>query len=76
MAPQQPVPNPGDADIGKALQELARGEQTASVMENQLSALERKIDALLASAESQNTSQEGGHLEAETVDKSKTNEEK
>lgn len=29
-----------------------RGEQTASAMENQLTTLERKIDELLASAES------------------------
>ncbi|KAL9003346.1 MAG: hypothetical protein Q9188_003774 [Gyalolechia gomerana] len=76
MAPHQTVPNPGDADIAKALQELARGEQTASAMENQLSALEQKIDALLASAESQNISHEDGQNEAETTDKSNTKQEK
>ncbi|KAI4191474.1 MAG: hypothetical protein L6R41_000008 [Letrouitia leprolyta] len=74
MAPQQPVPNPGDADIAKALQELARGEQTASAMENQLSALEQKIDALLASAESQDKAQEDGHDKAQTTDKSEKKE--
>ncbi|KAL8674671.1 MAG: hypothetical protein Q9168_000903 [Polycauliona sp. 1 TL-2023] len=53
MAPEREMtPEPGDADIAKAFQELARGEQAASAMENQLTALEQKIDALLASAES------------------------
>ena len=36
---------------GQAFQELARGEQTATALENQLSAMEAKIEALLAQAE-------------------------
>jgi len=41
------------ADLAKAFQELAKGEKTASAMENQLTALERKIDDLLASVDEQ-----------------------
>ncbi|KAL8921938.1 MAG: hypothetical protein Q9172_003787 [Xanthocarpia lactea] len=52
MAPENATPEPADADFAKAFQEIARGEQAASAMENQLTALEQKIDALLASAES------------------------
>lgn len=74
MAPQQPVPNLGDAEIAQALSELARGEQTASAMESQLSALEQKIDALLASAETHNNAQADGPNEAQTTDNSKTRE--
>ncbi|KAL8812053.1 MAG: hypothetical protein Q9223_001280 [Gallowayella weberi] len=45
--------DPGEeADWAKAFEEIARGEQAASAMENQLTALEQKIDALLAGAES------------------------
>ncbi|WPH03790.1 Hypothetical protein R9X50_00667300 [Acrodontium crateriforme] len=39
------------SDIAKALQELAKGERTATALENQLSSMEAKIDALLAQAE-------------------------
>jgi len=35
----------------QAFQELARGERTATALENQLSAMEAKIEALLAQAE-------------------------
>ncbi|KAL8652942.1 MAG: hypothetical protein Q9210_002388 [Variospora velana] len=56
MAPQQPTPDLVKADFVQALAELARGEQTASAMENQLTALEQKIDALLATTESQGAS--------------------
>ncbi|KAL8773138.1 MAG: hypothetical protein Q9209_001814 [Squamulea sp. 1 TL-2023] len=52
MAPEQKTTESGDADIAKAFQELAKGERAASAMENQLTVLERKIDALLASADS------------------------
>lgn len=40
-------------------------------MENQLTALETKIDALLASAESQNTSEGDDQIKASTADKSR-----
>ncbi|KAL8744785.1 MAG: hypothetical protein Q9190_003015 [Brigantiaea leucoxantha] len=46
--------DPEALDLAQAFQELARGEQTASVMEKQLTTLEQKIDDLLATAESQN----------------------
>ncbi|KAL9605110.1 MAG: hypothetical protein Q9219_000044 [cf. Caloplaca sp. 3 TL-2023] len=55
MAPQDSIPGHEEADFAKALQELARGEQTASAMETQLTALEKKIDDLLATAQSSNT---------------------
>lgn len=35
----------------QAFQELARGERTATALENQLSTMEAKIEALLAQAE-------------------------
>lgn len=35
----------------QAFQELAKGERTASALENNLTALERKIDELLAQAD-------------------------
>ncbi|KAL8719934.1 MAG: hypothetical protein Q9225_003137 [Loekoesia sp. 1 TL-2023] len=75
MAPQQTAGRE-DADFAKALQDLARGEQTASAMENQLTALERKIDDLLASAESQSTSEGNDQSKAQTADKSRMTEEK
>lgn len=39
------------SDFVQALQELAKGERTATALENQLSSMEAKIDALLAQAE-------------------------
>ncbi|MCJ1399690.1 hypothetical protein MMC11_002892 [Xylographa trunciseda] len=41
----------GDRDLAQAFKDLARGEQTASAMENKLSGLEQRIDDLLASME-------------------------
>ncbi|KAI5206383.1 hypothetical protein E4T39_02570 [Aureobasidium subglaciale] len=46
-----------DADFAKAFQELNRGEQTASALENHLAALEAKIDELLAATGQQDQSQ-------------------
>ncbi|KAF2168858.1 hypothetical protein M409DRAFT_20871 [Zasmidium cellare ATCC 36951] len=44
----------GDAaDLEKAFQELAKGERTATALENQLSKMEARIQALLDQAESQ-----------------------
>ncbi|KAH0287771.1 hypothetical protein M436DRAFT_50917 [Aureobasidium namibiae CBS 147.97] len=43
-------PDVQDADFAKAFQELNRGEQTATALENHLAALEAKIDELLAAA--------------------------
>ncbi|KAK4974862.1 hypothetical protein LTR66_010990 [Elasticomyces elasticus] len=53
MAPEGPVdvPDTADADFVKAFQYLARAEQTAATMENNLSVLEAKIEALLAQAD-------------------------
>ncbi|RKU41631.1 hypothetical protein DL546_000620 [Coniochaeta pulveracea] len=45
------------SELAQALQELAKGEQTATALENNLSSLESKIDALLASFEEQERSQ-------------------
>ncbi|KAG7007205.1 hypothetical protein G7Y79_00011g031030 [Physcia stellaris] len=44
-------PPSDDADFAQAFQELAKGERTAAAMETQLTALERKIDDLLASVD-------------------------
>ncbi|KAL8999276.1 MAG: hypothetical protein Q9169_001821 [Polycauliona sp. 2 TL-2023] len=69
MAPEhETTPEPGDADIAKAFQELARGEQAASAMENQLTALEQRIDALLASAESPDLSSRNDAAGAPQID--------
>ncbi|KAF2141785.1 uncharacterized protein K452DRAFT_298450 [Aplosporella prunicola CBS 121167] len=38
------------ADLAQAFKDLARGERTASAMEDHLTALERKIDEMLAQA--------------------------
>ncbi|KAI9797015.1 MAG: hypothetical protein M1833_005848 [Piccolia ochrophora] len=43
----------GAADIAQLLKDLARGEQTATALENNLSSLERKIDDLLADVDGQ-----------------------
>ncbi|KAI4735840.1 hypothetical protein E4T50_13646 [Aureobasidium sp. EXF-12298] len=43
-------PDSQDADFAKAFQELNRGEQTATALENHLAALEAKIDELLAAS--------------------------
>lgn len=43
----------------EAFKDLARGEQAATNMENQLTALESKIEDLLAQAEAQRKSHEG-----------------
>ncbi|KAL1625972.1 hypothetical protein SLS56_007029 [Neofusicoccum ribis] len=48
----------GDADLAQAFKDLARGEQTASTLENHLDALEAKIEELLAAADAQ---QDAGH---------------
>ncbi|KAJ9655513.1 hypothetical protein H2198_005603 [Neophaeococcomyces mojaviensis] len=39
------------AEMAKAFQELAKGEQTASALERQLDGIESRIDRLLAQAE-------------------------
>ncbi|KAK5739416.1 hypothetical protein LTR17_005321 [Elasticomyces elasticus] len=54
MAPEKSDPSASRADEGdlvKAFQELAKGERTAAALENQLSSMEAKIEALLAEAE-------------------------
>lgn len=57
MAAQQngnaPQGSAGDADLAQAFKDLARGEQTASALENHLDALEAKIEELLAAAGAQ-----------------------
>ncbi|TVY94545.1 hypothetical protein LAWI1_G000019 [Lachnellula willkommii] len=46
-----------DADLAKVWAELSRGEKTAQALESNLTNLEKKIDALLASVESQHEEQ-------------------
>ncbi|KAL1640310.1 hypothetical protein SLS58_006983 [Diplodia intermedia] len=43
----------GDADLAQAFKDLARGEQTASALENHLDALEARLEELLAAADAQ-----------------------
>ncbi|KAL6828337.1 hypothetical protein V8C40DRAFT_240771 [Trichoderma camerunense] len=45
--PDQPEAAP-EVDLAQALRELARGEQTATAMEANLTNLESKLDAILA----------------------------
>ncbi|KAK6434664.1 hypothetical protein LTR95_009151 [Oleoguttula sp. CCFEE 5521] len=40
-----------DGDLAKAFLELAKGERTAAALEQQLTSMEAKIEALLAQAE-------------------------
>ncbi|KAK0333549.1 hypothetical protein LTR91_024708 [Friedmanniomyces endolithicus] len=54
MASEKPVASAtgvGEADLAKAFQELAKGERAAAALENQLTSMEAKIEALLAQAE-------------------------
>ncbi|QIX00120.1 hypothetical protein AMS68_005637 [Peltaster fructicola] len=54
MAPERPAATSSakeQADFVQAFQELAKGERTATALENQLSVMEAKIEALLAEAE-------------------------
>ncbi|KAK5164107.1 uncharacterized protein LTR77_010198 [Saxophila tyrrhenica] len=56
MAPEQPTATANansseEADLAKAFQELAKGERTATALENQLNSMEARIEALLAQAE-------------------------
>ncbi|KAF2710428.1 hypothetical protein K504DRAFT_501693 [Pleomassaria siparia CBS 279.74] len=46
-----PNGNTGIPDLAQAFKDLERGEQTADAMEKHLSAVERKINQLLAKAE-------------------------
>ncbi|RGP73787.1 hypothetical protein FLONG3_6208 [Fusarium longipes] len=41
----------GDADLAQAYRELARGEQAATNLENNLTNLESRLDAILAALE-------------------------
>ncbi|KAJ5842344.1 uncharacterized protein N7525_000085 [Penicillium rubens] len=54
-----------DFDLSKALADLAKGEMTASALENQLNAIESQVDELLASFEKQGTAA----AESTSVDK-------
>ncbi|KAI9676234.1 MAG: hypothetical protein M1829_003063 [Trizodia sp. TS-e1964] len=65
-----PPANPIDAvvDLTQALRDLERGEQTASVLESNLSSLESKLDALLASfGDGENAQQSSGDNSTDAV---------
>ncbi|KAG5747271.1 hypothetical protein H9Q69_005190 [Fusarium xylarioides] len=47
----------GDADMAQAYRDLARGEQAATALENNLSTLESRLDAILAALEARETTQ-------------------
>ncbi|GAB7349677.1 hypothetical protein MBLNU459_g0349t1 [Dothideomycetes sp. NU459] len=63
MEPQKnghaPAAAADDADFVKAFQELQRGEQTASALESHLTALEAKIEELLAQANQNQSAVQG-----------------
>ncbi|KAF2092792.1 hypothetical protein NA57DRAFT_81940 [Rhizodiscina lignyota] len=48
-----------EADLAQAFKDLAKGERTATQIENQLAALERKIDEMLAQADKQEPQRNG-----------------
>lgn len=71
--PDQPEAAP-EVDLAQALRELARGEQTATAMEANLTNLESKLDAILAAFD--DMEREKGTNTTEKVDgKSKEAEE-
>ncbi|KAH7266963.1 uncharacterized protein BKA55DRAFT_553892 [Fusarium redolens] len=47
----------GDADLAQAYRDLARGEQAATALENNLSSLESRLDAILAALEARENPQ-------------------
>ncbi|KAI9714444.1 MAG: hypothetical protein M1820_000405 [Bogoriella megaspora] len=52
MASDEQNSHPGDeVDLAQAFKDVAKGEQQASALENNLTALEKKIDDLLARAQ-------------------------
>ena len=51
MRPDHMACAPTDGGSTQAFQELAKGERTATALENQLNTMEAKIEALLAQAE-------------------------
>ncbi|KAB5536362.1 hypothetical protein GE09DRAFT_1226427 [Coniochaeta sp. 2T2.1] len=55
------------SQLAQALQDLARGEQTANALENNLSKLESKLDELLASFE-ESHDEAGGEGDSATKD--------
>ncbi|KAM0450299.1 hypothetical protein ACHAO4_006721 [Trichoderma viride] len=64
-----------EVDLAQALRELARGEQTATAMEANLSDLESKLDALLAAFE-QLEDEKGGKKEGGAPEQKSKPEEK
>ncbi|PTB58738.1 hypothetical protein M431DRAFT_503693 [Trichoderma harzianum CBS 226.95] len=63
--PDQPEAAP-EVDLAQALRELARGEQTATAMEANLTNLESKLDAILAAFD--DMEREKGAKNTEKVD--------
>ncbi|KAL5087575.1 hypothetical protein Trisim1_007619 [Trichoderma cf. simile WF8] len=63
--PDQPEAAP-EVDLAQALRELARGEQTATAMEANLTNLEGKLDAILAAFD--DMEREKGTKSTERVD--------
>lgn len=63
-----------DADLAKAFQDLAKGERTATALENQLNRMEAKIDALLAQAEREQQDVQGGKVPNPKPDEGVTEE--
>jgi hypothetical protein len=58
------------ADCVQALKELAKGERTASALENHLDSLEKKIEELLAQADKAEKEMQAANPRTESDDKS------
>ncbi|KAJ5585344.1 uncharacterized protein N7459_005144 [Penicillium hispanicum] len=71
-----PQSSADDFDISKALADLAKGEQTATALENHLNSLEGKVDELLAFFEGQDKSQSDANASTQDRDPKENHEEK
>ncbi|TVY42295.1 hypothetical protein LSUB1_G001040 [Lachnellula subtilissima] len=71
LLPTDSPADDADLDLAKVWAELSRGEKTAQALESNLTNLEKKIDTLLASVESQHSEQardaDGGAIATATA---------
>lgn len=64
-----PEKNENDIDISQALAELAKGEMTASALEEHLNAIESKVEELLAGVRAQDMLMESPETNGQTPEK-------
>jgi len=65
-----------EEDLAQAFKDLARGERTASALEQHLDALERRIEELLAHAQEDQRSIETGNYQPQRSSSSPSHENK